>query len=189
MIMTVRNRARGLAWGVMALGMVVVGADAPTQTIDAGGLTFRAPASWKATPPSSAMRRAQLTIPAAGGDGAPAELVVTAFPGGAGSVPANIARWQQQFEGPDGNPPKITSEARRGKNVSVTVVECAGRYVAAVFPGSPQRHDKPDYRMLAAIVQTPEVAFFLKTVGPDKTVREAKPAFDDLVRSIAVQRP
>ena len=87
------------------------------ETIDAGGLTFQAPAAWKSTPPATVMRRAQLTIPAAPGDGEPAELVVTAFPGGAGSVPANVARWQQQFEDKDGKPPRITTEARKGKNV------------------------------------------------------------------------
>ena len=187
--MTVTNRVRGLALGAIAAAVAALGADAPTQTIDAGGLTFQAPGSWKSARPSSAMRRAQLTIPATAGDAEAAELVVFAFPGGAGSVQANVARWQQQFEDKDGNPPKITRETRKGQNVDVTVVECSGRYVAAVQPGSPQRFDKPDYRLLAAIVQTPEVAYFLKAVGPDKTIGQAKPAFDDLCRSITVGAP
>jgi hypothetical protein len=186
--MTKRNCFRGVALGAIAVAVAALGADPPTQTIDAGGLTFQAPSSWKSSRPSSLMRRAQLAVPAAPGDGEPAELVVFAFPGGAGSVQQNVARWQQQFEDPSGNPPKITTETRRGQNVDVTVVECAGRYIAAVQPGSPERFDKPDYRMLAAIVQTPEVAYFLKMVGPDKTVKAAKPAFDDLCKSITVQR-
>jgi hypothetical protein len=186
--MTQTKCFRSVALGAIAVAVAALGADAPPQTIDAGGLTFQAPGAWKSSRPSSLMRRAQLTVPASGGDGEPAELVVFAFPGGAGSVQQNVARWQQQFEDPSGNPPKITSEARQGKNVDVTVVECAGRYVAAVQPGSPERFDKPDYRMLAAIVQTPEVSYFLKMVGPDKTVKAAKPAFDDLCKSITVQR-
>ncbi|HEX8198995.1 MAG TPA: hypothetical protein VF590_00805 [Isosphaeraceae bacterium] len=187
--MTQTKWYRGVALlGAVAATVVALGADAPPQTIDAGGLTFQAPGSWKSSRPSSFMRRAQLAVPPAQGAGESAELVVFAFPGGAGTVQQNVARWQQQFEDPSGKPPRITSEARRGKNVDVTVVECAGRYVAAVQPGSPERLDKPDYRMLAAIVQTPEVAYFLKMVGPDATVKAAKPAFDDLCKSITVPR-
>ena len=70
------------------------------------------------------------------GDEEPAELVVFAFPGGAGGVEANVKRWQSRVQGQDGNPPKIDTKVVKGKNVEVTRVEIAGHYVAAVLRGA-----------------------------------------------------
>ena len=56
------------------VGHTLVGADAPPQAIDAGGLRFEAPGSWTSSPPRSPMRRAQLSVAPAPGDDAPAEL-------------------------------------------------------------------------------------------------------------------
>jgi hypothetical protein len=187
--MKTRTRVRLASIGVMLTSLLALGFDTPTQKISARGLSFQAPAAWKSTPPASSMRLAQLAIEPAKGDKDPAELQVFAFPGGAGSVDANVKRWQSQFVDKDGNPPTVTKEKRKGKNVDVTFVEVAGRYVAAVSPGSDQKLDKPEYSLLGAIVETPAVAYFLKLVGPDKTVKEAKPAFDDLIASITVEAP
>src|SRR3954447_12009615 len=89
--------SRYLACGALVAALCAVGADAPPQTIDAGGLTFQAPGSWKSSRPINTMRRAQLTVAPAEGDADPAELVVFAFPGGGGSVDANVKRWQEMF--------------------------------------------------------------------------------------------
>src|SRR3954463_6163659 len=128
-------RRFGLGAIAIVLGGLGLGADAPTQTIDAGGLTFQVPPSWKSIPPSSSMRRAELKVAPAEGDKEPAELVVFAFPGGAGTVEANIKRWQGQFKGDDGQPPKIETKVVKGKNVEVTRVETAGHYFPMTFPG------------------------------------------------------
>src|SRR5689334_19308720 len=106
-------RRLGLAAPALTLALVLtgLGADRPTQTVDAGGLTFEAPASWKSSRPTSAMRKAQLKVEPVKGDEDPAELVVFAFPGGAGSVEANLDRWRNQFKDEDGNPPKIETKA------------------------------------------------------------------------------
>jgi hypothetical protein len=180
---------RRMWMGVTVFALLGLGADTPTQKISARGISFLAPAAWKSTPPATAMRLAQLTVEPAQGDRDPAELQVFAFPGGAGSVDANVKRWQSQFVDKDGKPPKVTSEKRKGKNVDVTFVEVAGRYVAAVQPGSDQKLDKPDYHLLGAIVETKAVAYFLKMVGPEKTVNAAKPTFDDLIASLTVDAP
>src|SRR5215212_11143769 len=127
---------RGLALGAVALVVSGLGADTPTQTIDAGGLTFQAPASWKSAKPTSTMRRAQLSVEPVKGDPEPAELLVFAFPGGGGSAEDNIKRWRGFFKDADGNPPKVETKVVKGKNVDVTRVEAAGHYVAPKFPGS-----------------------------------------------------
>ncbi len=74
------------------------------------------------------MRRAELKVEPIEGDDYPAELVVFAFPGGVGTVEANLERWKRQFKDKDGNPPKIESKKVKGKNVEVTRVETSGHY-------------------------------------------------------------
>ena len=83
--------------------------------MDAGGLSFKAPESWKSIPTTSPMRRAQLKVEPVPGDDYLALLVVYAFPGGAGSVEANLTRWQGQFKDADGNPPEIEARPSRAR--------------------------------------------------------------------------
>ena len=106
---------------------------------------------------------------------------------GAGGVEANIKRWQSQFRDESGSPPKVETKTVKGKNVDVVRVETSGRYVAPEFPGSPKTLDKPNFRLLGAIVVTDSASYFLKMVGPEKTMVGARPAFDELVRSIEAQ--
>ena len=78
---------------------------------------------------------------------------VYAFPGGAGSVEANL-RWQGQFKDADGEPPKIESKTVKGKNTEVTRVETAGHYKPGAIPGMALPSPARDARMLVAIVST-----------------------------------
>jgi hypothetical protein len=191
MYMTMNGRGR---FGVGTIAIVASmsglaiggGADGPRQRIDAGGLTFEVPAAWKSNPPSSSMRRAELTIGPQGGDKEPAELVVFAFPGGAGTVEANVQRWRSQFKDADGNPPRIESKLVKGKNVDVTRVETAGHYFPSQFPGRPKEPDRPNYRLLGAIVQTQATGYFLKMVGPEETMQAVRGDFDQLIGSMFV---
>ena len=84
---------------------------------------------------ASSMRRAELEIPAAEGDEKPGNLAVFVFPQGAGTVEANVQRWQQQFKGDDGQTPEVQSRKVQGKDVEVTRVEVAGTYVEPPFSG------------------------------------------------------
>ncbi len=175
--------------GAAALSTLAVAADDPPkgQTITAQGLSFEAPAAWKSSKPTSPIRLAQLAVDPVVGDTDKAELLVFAFPGGAGSVEANVQRWRGQFVDADGQPPRVNTSKRKGKNVDVTVVETGGRFVAPVQPGSPETNDKADYKLLGAIVETPSVSYFLKMVGPSKTMTEAKAGFDQIVASLSVE--
>jgi len=180
-----RRWIRALA-GAAALALVL-GADEPTKTVDAGGLSFKAPQSWKSIPTASPMRRAQFRVEPAQGDEYPALLVIYAFPGGAGSVEANLTRWQGQFKDADGNLPRIERKTVKGKNVEVTRVETAGHYKPGAFPGMAPEPERENARMLVAIVTTAKVGYFLKMVGPDKTMTSLKPSFDALIASLEVK--
>lgn len=173
-----RMRALSLSAGLFAVTALAVAAD--VQTVDVGGLTFDAPAAWKKVQPKSSMRRAQLSIAPAEGDKDPAELVVFAFPEGAGTVEANVRRWQAQFKDAQGGAPSVASRKAKGKNVDVTRVEVAGTYTDP-FAG---KGAQPGYHLLGAIVETPQAAYFLKLVGPEKTVSAIGPDFEELIASL-----
>jgi hypothetical protein len=176
----------GLALGLASLAALALGADEPKQTIDAKGLTFEAPKNWKSTPPANQMRRAQLTADPIEGDDYPAELIVFAFPGGAGSVEANIQRWQNLFKDENGNPPRIETSKVKGKNIEVVRAETRGEYHPASF-GGPAQPVRKDARLLGAIVVAGETGYFLRMVGPDKTMKKLTPDFDELLKSIKVE--
>jgi hypothetical protein len=173
-------RGIGVFLGGLAVALVALGADEPTQTIDVGGLTFAAPTAWKKVQPKSSMRRAQLVAAPAGGDKEPAELVVFVFPEGAGTVEANVQRWQAQFKDAQGKTPQVESKKLKGENVDVTRVEVAGTYTDP-FAG---KGAQPDFHLLGAIVETPQAAYFLKMVGPAKTMAAAEADFDKLITTI-----
>lgn len=129
------------------------------------------PTEWEKGTPSSMMRMAQWVVPGPGGD---AELVVFRFSGGAGGVEANMKRWKGQFHPPEGKTPDdIATQGEKtvadGK-LKVSTLDVAGRYVAAMRPGAEEKHDKPDQRMLAAIVENQGDPLFFKVIGPKKTV-------------------
>jgi hypothetical protein len=180
---------RFVSTGLFALAVVgtLSGADEPKQTVDAGGLTFEAPPTWKSSPPESQMRRAQLKVQAVDGDDYPAELVVFAFPGGAGTVDANIERWRKLFKDKDGNPPEAETKKVKGKNVEVTRVETSGHYYPAKFPGRPAEPDRPDARLMGAIVIGDGASFFIRMVGPNKTMNKIRPEFDELLSSLKLE--
>ncbi|WP_406700965.1 hypothetical protein V5E97_19440 [Singulisphaera sp. Ch08] len=175
---------RRIALGSIAVVLTSLGADAPTQTIETDGLTFEAPGAWKKLTPSSFMRKAQMSVAPVKGDEEPAELILFAFPGGAGGVDENIKRWRSGFKGEGGDLPKVEKKIVKGKNVEVTRVEIAGHYIAPLAPGSPQANDKPNFRLLGGIVQSGGTGYFLKLVGPDKTVAAASKGFDELLASM-----
>ena len=180
---------RSIPWTLAAMSLVALalGADEPLQKIESGGVKFEVPKAWKSSKPTSRMRVAQFAVDPAEGDKDKAELVVTTFAGAAGGIDANLDRWKKQFEDKDGKPAEITHETRKGKNVEVTFAEAHGRYVAAITPGSPEKYDKTDWRLLGVIVQTPETSYFFKMVGPEKTVKNARPAFEAMIKTISVK--
>ena len=173
---------------VVAFFGVAAAAEDNVQSVKVDELTFKTPASWKKETPKSPMRKAQIVIPAVKGDDEPAELLVFIFPGGAGGLEANIDRWEKQFVDADKRTPKAKIEKKKGINVDVTRVEISGRFVASVMPGAPGKNDKPNYRLLGAVVETKDAGYFLKLTGPEKTVADSTKAFDSLIESMKLDK-
>jgi hypothetical protein len=136
-------------------------------------LAFQAQPGWKTEAPSSAMRKAQYSLPHAETDTEDANLIVYYFgSGGGGSKEANIERWAGQFTQPDGrdSAEALESSTRKVNGLDVYDVELAGTYVAETAPGSGVRVNKDGWHMLASIIDTPHGAYYVKLVGPNATI-------------------
>jgi hypothetical protein len=148
-------------------------------------LKFRVPAGWVEEERTSSMRVAQYKLPRAPGDTEDASLVLYYFgPTQGGSTTANIDRWISQMKQEDGSTAKGAKEEHLDANgLKVTSVDVSGTYVAEMAPGSGTFHNKPAYRLRAAVVETPNGSYFVKLVGPEKTVTQWNDSFVSYVKS------
>jgi hypothetical protein len=159
-----------------------------TQTAPAAGeLHYRVPDGWVVVQPSSKMRVAQFKLPKADGDSEDAELVVYFF--GAtqgGTTQANIDRWVSQIQQPDGSSSKdkAKTETTTINGLKVTTVDVAGTYTAEMAPGTGNQRNDASYRLRAAVIETPKGNYFLKLVGPGKTMGHWDQSVTDFVKSI-----
>lgn len=157
-----------------------------------GELRYRAPEGWVIEPPTSSMRAAQFRLPKAEGDTEDASLVLYYFGSDqGGSVRDNIDRWLSQIQQPDGSSSndKAKSETMTPNGLKVTMIDVVGIYTAETSPGSGKRLNKPNYRLRAAVVETPKGNYFLKLVGPEKTVNRWDRAFREYVKSFEFKKP
>jgi hypothetical protein len=180
------RRMTAWGWGLVAVAWLSIGADEPKQTVDAGGLKFEAPKSWKASPPAGQMRRAQLKVEPIEGDEYPAELIVFAIQGGGGSVEDNLKRWQSWFKDEDGNAPRMESKKVMGKNIEFVRAETHGEYHPSQFPGGQPQPVRKGARLLGAIVMTDATNYYIRMVGPDKTMKKLTADFDEMLKTIQV---
>ena len=148
-------------------------------------LKFRVPAGWVEEERTSNMRVAQYRLPKAPGDTEDASLVLYYFgPGQGGSTTANIDRWISQMKQADGSAAKGAKDEHLVANgLKVTSVDVSGTYVAETAPGSGTFHNKPDYRLRAAVIETPNGSYFVKLVGPEKTVTQWNDSFVSYLKS------
>jgi len=156
-----------------------------------GQLTFTAPPSWQSRPAASSMRVAEFVIPRAAGDPEDAELIVYYFGAqGGGGAQANIDRWIGQMQRPGGGSAKDDAKTgnRTVNGLNVSSVDISGTYVAEVRPGASEHFNKPDFRLLAAVVDTPRGPYYVKMTGPSRTVAAARPAYEAFLGSLTYQK-
>jgi hypothetical protein len=149
-------------------------------------LKFTIPAGWIEEERTSSMRVAQYRLPRAADDVEDASVVVYYFgQGQGGSTAANIERWVGQIKQAGGSSSKENAkeEHLEVNGLKVTTVDVAGTYVAETAPGSGTFHNKPGYRLRAAVVETPRGSYFVKLVGPEKTVAQWNDSFMSYIRS------
>ena len=155
-------------------------------TVQAARLVFATPDGWQKIPTSSSMRVADFSLPRAPGDVEDAELVLYYFAGSGGGVDANLERWLGQMQQPDGRPSRLRAkkQTRSVNGLGVTLLDVSGTYVAELSPGTSVRHNKPNFRLRAAVIQTPRGPYYIKLTGPRKTVARWTRSFDQFVASL-----
>ena len=145
-------------------------------------LKFIVPAGWVEEERTSSMRVAQYRLPKVAPDTEDASLVLYYFgQGQGGSAAANIERWVGQMKQAEGSSPK--QESLEVNGLKVTTVDVAGTYVGETAPGSGMFHNKPAYRLRAAVVETPNGSYYVKLVGPEKTVTHWNESFLSYIKS------
>jgi hypothetical protein len=151
-----------------------------------GDLHYKVPDGWMAGQPTSKMRVAQFKLPKADGDNEDGELVLYYFGANqGGTAEANIDRWISQIQQADSSPSKdkAKTESLTVNGLKITTVDVAGRYIAEMAPGSGKFYDKPNYRLRAAVIETAKGNYFVKLVGPAKTVGRWEQSFTDYLKS------
>jgi len=178
-------------WKIILLTLLMGAACFAQQTssppAQKGTLKFKVPAGWIDEQRSSSMRVAQYRLPKLDtGDSEDASAVLYYFgQGQGGSATANVERWIGQMQQPDGSASKdkAKQESFETNGLKVTTIDLAGTYTAETAPGSGQFFNKPGFRLRAAVVETPAGSYYVKLVGPEKTVTQWNESFLSYLRS------
>jgi len=161
------------------------------QAIALPRLEFEVPVEWRSEPPSNSMRAGQFRLPVTreGSEEEPALLVVFDFgSSGAGPVEANLERWAGQLSQPDGS--STMEHAKREifqkEDCTVHYLEATGTFVAETTPGSGVRVNKPDWKLIAAIVETGRGPYYFKLTGDSSVVDPWRDAVMRMIDSFTV---
>jgi hypothetical protein len=159
------------------------GTEAPQTS---GDLHYKVPDGWVTGQPSSKMRVAQFKLPKADGDNEDAELVLYYFGANQGGTKeANIDRWISMMQQSDAgsSKDKAKTDTLTVNGMKISTVDVSGRYTAEMAPGSGKFYDNANYRLRGAVIETPKGNYFLKLVGPAKTVGRWEQSFADYLKS------
>ncbi len=171
---------------ILLVAFVVAGAvvACAQETQKPASLRYKVPAGWVEEERTSSMRVAQYKLPRTNGDTEDGSLVLYYFgKGQGGSTAANIERWASQMQQPDGSKAKLTEENFTANGLKITAADAGGTYVAETAPGSGTLLNKPGYRLRAAVIETPNGSYFVKLVGPEKTIAHWNEAFVSYLKS------
>lgn len=153
-----------------------------------GNLNFTTTGMWESVKPRSRMLEYEIKVPRAEDDKRDGRLTIM---GAGGSIEANVARWEGQFSQSDGTPTKAKVTEETVEDMKVTMVDISGVYVETMggpFSGG-KKVENPDFRVLAAIVQTPESGnYFVKLIGPKATIGANEKAFGEAIKGIKLKK-
>lgn len=151
-------------------------------------LSFEATGDWKSITPKSRILEKEIEIPKVGDDGEVGRLTMM---GAGGSIDANIQRWEGQFSQSDGSTAEAKTKKMTVDGMDVTIVDISGTFsqtMGGPFSGG-KKVENPDYRMLAAIIETTgEGNYFVKLVGPAATVDANEAEFEKMIKSAKLKK-
>jgi hypothetical protein len=188
---------RTLVWLLPALGFLAwdlarAGADDQSRekkgtVVKLDGLQSRTPADWVEEKPTSNLRKYQFKIPRVKDEKMDAEVVIFSFGAGqGGSAAENIKRWKGFFIPPQGKTiddvAKVTKMKVGGADVTYLDVQGTYKFKERPFDPSSKEELRPDSRMLGVVFESQGGPFFIRLVGPAKTVAQHKTGFDQWLK-------
>jgi len=144
--------------------------------VELDSITLVAPAGWDRREASSGFVLAEFYLPKAEGDERDGRLTVSTA---GGDVEANIERWRSQFGG------KPKAESRRttqANGLEITLVDFSGDFQDQRGPFAPATL-QPGSRLLGAVIPVEGELYFVKVVGPEKTISAHEEEFVKFVES------
>ena len=147
----------------------------PIEAAQGGPLQYTLPESWQEKPPS-AMRLASFKATAA--NGKEADVSIVSLPGIAGGDLANVNRWRGQVQLGPIDEDTLAKSAER--------VTANGHEYLVVNLVSDVPIDGEKRRILAAILDENDRAWFIKMTGEDAAVASQKGAFTDFLSGLKI---
>jgi len=149
-------------------------------------LQYSVPSGWIVQTPTSSMRKAQFLLAKESGDAEDAQLVLFYFGGEGGSKEDNLKRWGDYFAPADGSAPGLQTTTRIVNGMPVTEVTAAGTLDTSKVQGM-GTGTRENWRMLAAIIESPSGPYFARLLGPGSTVTRWEPSFREWISSLKPQ--
>ena len=147
------------------------------REVSLGRMRLAAPESWVRKRPAVDFILAEFSLPRVEGDAADGRLTVSLM---GGSVEGNVDRWRGQF---GGKPQKESLDRVEIAGIEVTLADFSGTYVDERGPFAPVV-ERPDYRLLGAIIPLEGQLYFVKCYGPQKNMAARADEFHAFVRSL-----
>lgn len=149
----------------------------PIEPAHGAPLQFTAPPGWQEKPPST-MRLASFNAPGPGGKAA--DVSVVELPGMAGGDLANVNRWRGQMKLEPIDEGALQQQAEH--------IKANGHdYLVVNIPSEVAIGNPPvKQRIIAAILDENERAWFIKMTGDDAAVAANQEAFTNFLRSLKI---
>jgi hypothetical protein len=115
--------------------------------------------------------------------------VVTFFGGQGGTVQANFDRWLTQMQQPDGRASKDVAKTSvlKTHDLTLSIMDLPGTFVAEIAPGSSEHFNKPGFHLRAAVIEGKGGPYFIRLVGPAKTVAKWDASVQAFFKSLRVE--
>lgn len=165
----------------LALAAAVRAAD--PDLLEVSGVKATLPAGWKKTA-AGPLQLAAFMLPKADGDSDDVKVLIF-YNGeqGMGTDEQNVKRYRGMFKSPAGDNAKV--EKTKAGDLKATVIDVQGTYLMKARPADPTSPatEKPDYRMIAVIAEGKKGPFYVRFIGPAKSVEKNKANFDEWLKS------
>src|SRR5262249_13769882 len=131
-------------------------------------------------------RTYQFDVPKGKDDKYDAEMYITRLAGDGGGAKANVDRWKGQFTAPEKGKVESKSDEMKVGDTTVTYADIEGSYKYKKNPFDPKEKEelRAGYRLIGVVFPSKDGTYFIRFLGPTKTVEANKKAFDEWLKGL-----